>query len=604
MNRLYPTLLVAAALSAPAFAQNPDLNIRKQRALEPRPTTVQHAGERDLIWSNDFSNAADWATGNIPNNNDNWVVTTQGPQGEYAIAPIASTTASNGFALFDSDFMCGGNQNAWIRPANSIDLSSHPRVVLQFEQYYRRFQGNCFVETSTNGTTWTPIQINQISGNTNTPNPELKSVDVTNQIGGAATAWFRFRYQGGCDYAWMIDDVALVSLPDYEIIMDYGYVSQFLLGYEYARVPQTQMPGNITVGAEVVNFGFFDQENVVVTATLYGPDGGVVGTATTNVGTMNQGDTVVTEETIAVPAPASVGLYTIHYTMSSDQIDNDNDAANNEAYRYFKVTEHDWALDAFDVVPDSIVTISVLGTGSFADNSQDVRAMNLITVANQETYTGVEVELYKPYTDPGSYFIAAIYDSADFDNGIFDQPLAESDFRIITQQDLDNTSTNLVRVGVSFDAAISLAPGAYYVTANMYTESGSEIYIVDDMTVPQPAWASAIYIPVDDQANYFYTNGNAWAVRLSSLLGVGVQQSPALQGVTLYPNPNDGVFEVTMAKSGLTTVEVFNPLGQLVQSSSFNGTTTKLDLSSQAAGIYTVRVGNNGSYNVQRVAVK
>lgn len=557
-----------------------------------------------MIWSNDFSNPADWSMGNIPNNSDNWVITTQGPQGDYAIAPIASTTASNGFALFDSDFMCGGNQDAWIRPANSIDLSAHPRVVLQFEQYYRRFQGNCFVETSTNGTTWTPIQINQIAGNTSTPNPELKSIDVTNQIGGAATAWFRFRYSGGCDYAWMIDDVSIVSLPDYEILMDYGYVSQFLLGYEYARVPQTQMPTNITVGAQVVNFGFYDQENVSVTATLNGPDGSVVGSVTTDVGTMAQGDTVVTEELISVPAPAAVGIYTIHYTMTSDQIDNDNNPGNNQAYRYFKVSEHDWALDALDVAPDSIIDITVLGTASFSDNSQDVRALNMFTIANQETYTGVEAEFYKPLTDPGSYFIAAIYDSTDYDNNIFDQPLAESDFRIITQADLDNTTTNLVRVGVSFDTPISLAPGTYFVSVNMYQEGGSDIYVVDDRTVPQPAWASALYIPVDDNANYFYTNGNAWAVRLSSLLGVGVQQTPALQGVTLYPNPNDGVFEVTLAKGGLTTVEVFNPMGQLVQSSSFNGTTTKLDLSSQAAGIYTVRVGNNGSYNVQRVAVK
>jgi hypothetical protein len=49
---------------------------------------------------------------------------------------------------------------------------------------------------------------------------------------------------------------------------------------------------------------------------------------------------------------------------------------------------------------------------------------------------------------------------------------------------------------------------------------------------------------------------------------------------------------------------VFNILGALVQTSQFNGTTTQLDLTGQAAGVYTVRVGDGTNFNVQRVTLK
>ncbi|MCC6840031.1 MAG: T9SS type A sorting domain-containing protein [Flavobacteriales bacterium] len=558
--------------------------------------------DRAVIWSDDFSTASNWSIGNENDpNNDNWVIGTTAPSGAFAIPPIASTSASNGFALFDSDLLCGGSQNAWVATANPINLSAYPGVVLQFEQYYRNFQGFTYVETSTNGTTWSTIEVNSaLAVNAASPNPELLFVDLSDAIGGAATAWIRFRYQGGCDYSWMVDDVSLTTLPAYEMIAESGYAVPFGGGYEYGRIPVSQMSTSVSVGAQVVNFGSEAQTNVTLTTTVTGPGGATIGTATENLSTMNHNDTVVTEETITFPSPAPVGLYTFTYVVSSDDIASDEDMANNTVYRYLEVTDDLYSLDGINAYPDSIVLLTTMGTGSFTDNTQDVRFLNYYTVTTQETFTGVEILLSVNNTDPGSYFIAAVYDTSEAYVGtLLSNPLVESDIRVITQDDIDNGSAS-----VAFIDPITLSPNAYFVAVRVYEEGGNALYVLDDITVGQPADASMLWIPNDDQAQFIYGNGNAMAIRLSSSSTIGVQEIPTLTGVTMYPSPTNGPVEIRVENPSKMNVEVFNALGKLVQTASFNGTRTTLDLSGNAAGMYTVRVSDGARTNTQRIALK
>ena len=609
MNKLYISALALSLIGGTAMAQSNGSahnRVLKQRitAQPAHHVPVGYSANREVIWTDDFSNPATWNIGNINDpNNDNWVIGTTGSTGPYTIGTIESTTAANGFALFDSDLLCGGLQNAWIAMANPIDLSAYSGVVLQFEQFYREFQGTCYVETSIdNGATWTTTQINDIGGNSITDNPELLSVNLSSQIGGAASALIRFRYEGGCDYAWMIDDVAVITLPDHEIIMDYGYTAQFGGGYEYGRVPQSQMPSTLDVGAGVINFGANDQTNVSVSISLMDESMTEIGSAIVPIGTMLNGDTSVAEANITLPSPTPVGIYTAYFTVTSDQIGMDDNMSNNFAYRYFQVSNDLYTLDGIDMVPDSILSLSQAGTGSFTDNTQDVRLLNYFEIQTGEMFYGGEIVL-SSNTDAGSYFTMSVYDTADVLASTPDlsSPLAQSDIRVISQTDLDNGGV----VGLSFLDPIMLNPGAYFVSANMFQESGNDLFILDDETVPQPSIASMLWIPVDDQnINLYGGNGTAWAVRLSKMLGVGVQEAPALQGVTMYPSPTTGPVQIRSEITGHMTVEVYNTLGTLVQTASFNGTETSLDLSGNAAGIYTIRVGDGTNYNVQRIALR
>ena len=58
------------------------------------------------FWTNDFSNSSDWIMVDLYNGGlQNWAITTNGPTGSFSqpMGAIASTTAQNGFALYDSD---------------------------------------------------------------------------------------------------------------------------------------------------------------------------------------------------------------------------------------------------------------------------------------------------------------------------------------------------------------------------------------------------------------------------------------------------------------------------------------------------------------------
>ncbi|MBS1945854.1 MAG: T9SS type A sorting domain-containing protein, partial [Bacteroidetes bacterium] len=120
----------------------------------------------------------------------------------------------------------------------------------------------------------------------------------------------------------------------------------------------------------------------------------------------------------------------------------------------------------------------------------------------------------------------------------------------------------------------------------------------------QPGSASMLWLPSDEPSNrHSDGSGIAWAARRRSSPSVGVQELPNLEGVSIFPSPTNGPLEVRMDTPGKTTVEVFNALGKLVNTTRFNGTSTKVDLTGNSAGIYTVRVSDGARYNVQRIAL-
>jgi len=52
--------------------------------------------------------------GSTQNASSNWIYSTTGPQGPFDIGIITSTTAGNGFMIFDSDLNCEGPQDVWL----------------------------------------------------------------------------------------------------------------------------------------------------------------------------------------------------------------------------------------------------------------------------------------------------------------------------------------------------------------------------------------------------------------------------------------------------------------------------------------------------------
>ncbi|GEM_PF-630739 len=175
------------------------------------------------IWSETFADSLNgWTLEDQSMNStgDLWTWTNVGPQGTYSIGPIASTTANDGWAIFDSDLLCSGSQNAWLI-SPTIDLSGHDTVVLFFEQYYAAFFSQTFVQVSNDdGATWTAIEVNEAIGiNQGTDNPSTVEIDISQYVANSATARIAFQFlsddpnnpSSGCAYSWQIDDIRLES---------------------------------------------------------------------------------------------------------------------------------------------------------------------------------------------------------------------------------------------------------------------------------------------------------------------------------------------------------------------------------------------------------
>jgi hypothetical protein len=64
--------------------------------------------------------------------------------------------------------------------------------------------------------------------------------------------------------------------------------------------------------------------------------------------------------------------------------------------------------------------------------------------------------------------------------------------------------------------------------------------------------------------------------------------------VVIFPNPNDGVFVISMEKlSDASSIEIYNSMGQLISRTTPGSRNMQMDISSQAAGVYYVRVADN-----------
>ena len=78
-----------------------------------------------------------------------------------------------------------------------------------------------------------------------------------------------------------------------------------------------------------------------------------------------------------------------------------------------------------------------------------------------------------------------------------------------------------------------------------------------------------------------------------------------LNGVSIYPNPSNGVFTVTSTEADIYTIEVMNVLGEIVSTKTIEGIINEsFDMSNYNAGLYFVKVVNGTSENVQRVIIK
>lgn len=76
-----------------------------------------------------------------------------------------------------------------------------------------------------------------------------------------------------------------------------------------------------------------------------------------------------------------------------------------------------------------------------------------------------------------------------------------------------------------------------------------------------------------------------------------------VNGLTIYPNPNNGLFEIKNSDSKAMNVEIYNVIGTKVFSQHSDNGTLNVNLSNQSSGVYLVKVTIDGVTSVSKVTL-
>lgn len=592
MKKIYLSILACAIISLGHAQQigRTFTNTKYNSTLEQAPVKpVINTEKAFVIWEDDCSVAGNWTLTNSSVPALNWSWTTD-VTATPAFSDADMPTASNGYFLINSDAAgAAANQDAsFTYNLTDIDLGAYNNVILEFHHHYRTFEDARTVSVSANGgSSWTDYVI------TTTDNAEanqnfsgMTQINISAAVGGVDDVLIKFNYIGNYGWHWAVDDIRIIEQPTDDIhLLSAWYVGENNEGIEYGRTPLDQLDANYTVGSKISNFGAAAQ-------TLIDVDVDFVSFSTN----LNQALLAVNDTTdieSSVVAVAATGTYDGTYIATSNEETAGPEFINNTYLRSFAVTDNIYGTDGAGVYPVSVSELASYGTTSSA-TADGLVVANYYHIKQQSQISGYEILLGSNTVAGGEIYISII-DTANFFNDDI-TPLHLRAAYEVTAADV--TAGKAV---ILFDNVITLDANAYFFAAELYSNDNSNtISIIDDLTVEQPFYATMIYVPGEQS----YSNGNACAIRLlmGDQWGVGLDEN-TLTGVSIYPNPSEGIVNITNDNNTENSIEVYDLLGNSILSTSANAATT-VDLSSNAAGIYMIIVSNENGSIVERVSIK
>ena len=616
INTLFIYTCFTVVMSAQVLTSN--FNICDYKPVMGQNTNISKSSTDTIVY-NTFDDVNDW-TISAPNLQGQWeVVTTTPPDVDNYMGAMASSSASDGFAVFNGiQYLLNASglgvdfQNATIELNDTIDFVNYPSVTLEFEQRYRAFNyDKTYIELSTDlGLTWTQIEINdQIT--TNDPAvQELVGINISAYVGGQSNVKIRFRWMSDSDddaygsgYGWLIDDLKITVPPENDVQNVSSWIfGENSSGAEYGRTPISHVEQNFYVGSSVYNYGSMNQTNIVVNGDFTGP---------TNFTTTATSPLLVSDSSQVIeslnPISLSVGSYSGNITVYSmgDTLGSGN-FDDNIYLRNFEITNDVYSLDGLGIHPPDYEAVGSLGSNSWTSASDGLVCATLYPIKQQEVINSVRAYLQSS-TVAQSEVILYILDSLSFTNGLFSNSIFVSELYTVTAQDISNGYIEIpVANNTGWDPLtnsstwenLTLPVGSYYAALELYSGGNTyDIRILDDNTVAQPGWSSAIWFP-GDQA---YTNGNAFAIRMIFGNNVNVFENQ-MNSIELFPNPANNLININLKNNIFSNYEVLDISGKVLLSDSFLNE-TQINSSNLKNGIYIIRVGNDFKNFSKRITI-
>ena len=647
MKKIY-ILLLSLTTGFFATAQNSmstDLVVKNDNSIHKiKPSNTANQAKGVVVWSNEFDNAADWVLANdcayasytIAGGYDyvagSATVVTSACTGSGTVAqdpntgstaqfrfetdanlipvsvlsPFASATASNGYLFIDSD-ACGGGDGdgtpifVTATIANAIDLSSEPSVVLSFSHNYRWWQDTRGVRVSgDNGATWHQYELTNNSGypnDQNSGNPEITSIDVSAVAGGQSQVLVQFYYEDNDYWAWYwaVDDVQF-SRKDQHNVQNlaawvYGESTYFA---EYGRTPSSQMDANWVIGSQVTNDGVSNQTNVTLNA-----DFGSF-SATSSIAVLEADSTYYVES--LEPLTLATGTYQGTFTVSSDsdQVGGPN-FGDNVLERNFEITNDVYSLDGIGNHPAGLENLGSYGSYSWPTDAADGLVCATMYPFKQDEVVNSVTAFLTSNTVENSELLLYLIDSTSFTSGLFGNAIYTSDLYTVNATDVANGYVQIPTVTQSASGweNVTLPAGNWYAGVELFSGGSTfDIGIIDDATVGQPGWSSAIWYP-NAQA---YTNGNAFAIRLNLGATTGINEN-SINNLSIYPNPSNGLVNISFDSKENVNITVRDISGKLVHTDLINSNSS-IDFSEFGKGIYLLDITNNQGTVTQKVTIQ
>ncbi len=547
-----------------------------------------------------------------------------GTDGTAGGAPIASPTSSNGFMIFDSDYLdskgtAAGSGDAptphkgWlISPSFSTIGSSN--VVLNFTTYFRRFQGECFVLLSIdNGLTWgDTVTVFDVNWTIN----DASTLDVViNErvpfIENQASVKIAFFFDGetassanGSGYYFaMIDDIVVSDLADNDLAIYeafYQTVHDTGVPRYYSRIPHFFATSDtIQFSGKVQNNGGVTQQNTQLINHISTPTGD--STIMSNPVNLAPGasDSLVIPTTMVLDQ--GKGIYSWTFSVASDSVED---------------LPFDNVLDTVFVdVSDSTYSRDFNASGNFWFGSGNTYEIGVIyDIFDSAKVTSISVAV-GPGSTPGEIISIYLYASSDLTT-----PLAAREFLVIDSGSVGDLFTYAV-------PEVVLPPGSYTVTYKTYSDDvyyqASDFIAPPRMAIAKASngtgWISipsvppiqlnlsdSLFIcnlevnvsrcnPIDGwfiaevkngvaPFTYIWNNGDTgqYAVTLDGIyysvtvtddsnciatnwdMFESINENKIFGNISVNPNPNNGNFQLSLeeVQGGLYTVSIINSIGQ------------------------------------------
>jgi len=496
------TLIISAVLciSSSAFTQ-PISSLIEQlpntKSVLPRPVETMGnngstlSGYRTSIYSESFDGGlpADWTTETV-SGPCNWEWTNSGHQGDYPSYPLASTSASNGWMILDSDFCNspGGGMELNHLTSPSINCSDYDFVSIRFEQYYRSFQFDITtIEVSNNGgLNWIPFLINEYVTQAGTSNPNLVQINISTLAANQPDVQVRFTWEANGAYGWQIDDFALVVPIDNDLgIMNSGiqnpwdaFTEDNARNIEYSIYPVTQVR-EFNFRAKAENYGAFMQTGVVLQVNIN--DG-----AGYNQTVMSAPASILPGEfhdfNISYMPPSVIGDYSITYTIIQNEVDGYEE--NNVEFGFFKISEGEYARDRFQ------------STGQFTIPTSDYKLGNRFYMEIDEDIHCIGAALGNSSV-PGTFFTYEVIEADYFEF------IAESTLASVPPSNELNAIGGDVFQWTYMEGPVLVHAGVDYVVAlNLF--GGGSADVILSLSGESPALSSFYYD--GSQSTWYYTN--------------------------------------------------------------------------------------------------